>query len=208
MPLPTSELVLWDLPTGQEVRRWNTDVAMWLHPLQISPDGKYLVCQAHANMGQQRALLLYDVTVGKLVQQWPADGLRLPVVHFTPDSKRLIAASPAAWKVWDVATGDLLFAKKIPNTVEGEMRRDGPQAVAAISHDCTRLVTTSSATNYGDSRVLLWDIATGQQLLNRPVPDENHSINFSRDDQHLIFVGYADGIYRLRVWDGTPRKQK
>jgi WD40 repeat protein len=106
-------------------------------------------------------------------------------VCFSPDSRCLASASEdTTVKIWDVATGKLLF------TLQGHT---GPVCSICYSPDGRRLVSAGH-----DKTVKVWDPTTGQEILNM----EGHtdmvlSVSFSRDGRRLASAGGLE----VKIWD-------
>ena len=87
---------LWDLETGQEVRRLSGGKGVC-----FSPDGKRLL-----SWGYDDALRLWDVESGKELKRIPTPKPQGSCAALSPDGKRIVSGSlDGTVRVWDAATG-------------------------------------------------------------------------------------------------------
>jgi WD40 repeat protein len=174
---PYPDLVLCDLATGKEVRRFTSQAASQ-HSV-FSPDGKTLAAGGSA-------ICLWDVATGRVLPGsadpsiWGIMGLR-----FSGDGRRLIgfSAMPIAW---DPRTGREIrrFAKV------GER----PWWTRALSPDETLLACPD-----GTGTIQLWNAATGEKVRSLKGHEEwVWRTVFSADGRRLVSSS-ADGT--IRVWD-------
>jgi WD40 repeat protein len=97
---------MWDLAASR-CTTLCADTDEYVAPRVVfSPDGNMLATAAHCNMRQ--AVLLWDLSTGKLTQRLTAHGLSgVSALAFAPNGKTLISAgwSDRQIKLWDPATG-------------------------------------------------------------------------------------------------------
>ena len=72
--------------------------------LKLSPDGRQLLSASGGAEGAAE-LRLWDIASSKLVQTFAAASAQISGLGFAPDGKRVVAASPTAIQLWDIASG-------------------------------------------------------------------------------------------------------
>ena len=160
----------------------------------FSPDGQYI-----ATGGVDGGVQLWDAATYQPVRTLVVHPDRPGVtrIAFSPDG-RLLAASTAnlgevdagavaVLKVWETATGELV--QDITGLPDSERLWS-----VAFSPDGSRLAVSG-----GGGIAQVWDVASGEQLLQLDTPEITISrLIFSPDGRQLAAAG-ADGIARL--WD-------
>jgi WD40 repeat protein len=138
-------LLLWDVATGQEVRRLAGPKAS-IRAVAYAPDGKTLAASS-----RDGRVVLWQADTGKELLHIVAHPNHSdtpftcsPALAFSPDGTRLATASTdKTLRLWDVAT-----AKELAT-----FQADGGLHAVAFSRDGRRVITGSS-----DTTVLLWDV--------------------------------------------------
>jgi WD40 repeat protein len=182
--VPVSGFVgLWDLTTGAFVRKFAFPT--YVHCVAISSDGTRVA------VGGDR-VTLWDAATGQLLREFHPVGKEgyISALALSPDGTKLMSAShpyngaPASFdssmKVWDLATGQLLFDAK------GRVR------TAAFSSDSKRI-----GTRYEDT-VTLWDVTTGQVVRSIKIGIPEASVPFAMSEDATRFV--LGTSYGLTVW--------
>ena len=90
-------IVLADLPSGKELRRWKAH-DHFAEPLAFSPEGKTL-----ASAGTDGRIRIWDVETGQEKRSIPRKGIGS--LFFAPDSRRLVSTAFGEAHIWDVETG-------------------------------------------------------------------------------------------------------
>jgi WD40 repeat protein len=163
--------------------------------VDFSPDGRQL-----ASASQDRTVRVWDVAAARTVHALAGHTDTVFAVAFGGDGLLVSGGYDNTTRVWDARTG-------VPvQTLEGpEARARG----VALSHDGTRLLTSSIAPPF---QIWRWDVhrsANGPRIEKRPPPLAGHSgpsfgVRFSPDDRYVASTG-TDA--QLILWDAaTGRK--
>jgi WD40 repeat protein len=231
------EVKVWDAKTGEELLTiQGSGISFGGESVAFSPDGKRLVtATVPFEQGKERVseLKVWDAQTGKelLTVKGHAFGVNGGIpspyrVFFSPDGKRLAAASGTELKLWNAQTGEEVLSLTVGGTVVG-FSPDGKRLAttgdevkvwdaqtgkeqftlkghtdqvldATFSPDGKRLTSTSL-----DKTVKVWDAQTGQELLS--LKGGGFSVAFSRDGNRLVSNG-PDGT--VTIWDATPLPEK
>ena len=193
---------VFDAQTGQELQRFLMDAPVG--SICWSEDGQ----QIGAASTGQGALKVWDAASGAEVVSIPRRGESLDVVSISRDGSRVAAggvqnsreslfgdaegATQGVLSVWDLTTQEELF-----------QLRGHANAVLSLdwSDDGTRLLSAGV-----DGRLILWDMATGRQLLvlndsaSADGDAQCSTARFSPDELQIASAGASPGI---RLWDTT-----
>jgi WD40 repeat protein len=187
---------LWDLDTGQVVRKFQPDSPP-TYTVQFSSDGKRLATGDHGGEFQ-----LFDVSNGRMIRAFFHDaGVSHPVVQrlaFSPDGRRLLSAirnaaastgdvnlDVNAIKLWDPDTGRLI----------GNLVGHKDQVVAlAFSPDGRRIISASI-----DRIIRIWDANNGSTLGTTIVARNGEWITVTPEG---FFSASANGAQMLNVVRG------
>jgi RNA polymerase sigma factor (sigma-70 family) len=150
-PPQRSDVRLWDLATGKEVRQFEPFPVWPLTMVAYSPDGKFVLPGVlSAEPGRPAGLPVWEAGTGKEVARVEVSGL-LTRMAFSPDGKVLALATDAERlkrvvrvELWDAATWQKVA------TLEGHT---SPVDVLAFSADGKFLVTGAQ-----DSSALVWQV--------------------------------------------------
>jgi WD40 repeat protein len=135
----------------------------------FSGDGKWLVTGSRDNTAR-----VWDVASGKLVQILSGHTAGVKAVAFSPDGTKVLTGSTTG-RLWSLDGGNQQKTISVPAGV----------SMAALSPDGTTILVGDLDGNPG-----LWDLNTGQSLLNFPeVNGFVHSLAFSPDGKMVAFQG-------------------
>jgi RNA polymerase sigma factor (sigma-70 family) len=179
-------LLLWDVTTGREVRRFTGHTAA-TYDVALSPDGKRMV-----SASADRTPRLWDVATGKELGKFEGHTDWVLRAAFSPDNVTVATGcSDKTVRLWDTKT-----CREIRTLDHGGPDHDGQVYGVAFSPDGTLLASV------GGSRLVLWDVATGKELreLNR---EDGRWVAFSPDGTLLasggspIVEGHCPGVVHL-----------
>ncbi len=178
---------IWDLPEGR-LRHTVTghDIS---EAVAFSPDGRILAVTTAGGTGGTVAL--WDPVTGRKLRTFIVPDGAVRGLDFSPDGRTVAVSSPAAVRVWDVATG--LKRHSVTGLVD-------PQAVAFGPDGRTVAAVVNRS---GTLRV--WDVVTGRIRNAHGSQIRGDTVVFSPDGRMYAVVA-ADGSVRLReVATGTVR---
>jgi WD40 repeat protein len=217
---------LWDLETGQEVRRFEEGTSNFVS-LAVFPDGRRAASVANT-LGN--GLLLWDLDTGKVIKRLePKEKHVFFSVALAGDGKRLLAGGLDGAYLWDVQAGRELLTFKMNDLAGNSVGRlpilgveagmgsragfasAGP-AVALTANGRQALVDTKR-----DALVHIFDTATGKQArqFGNPGRDLWASLAFSADGR-LALTGSGGEMkvngrpvpidFGVRLWDVATGK--
>jgi WD40 repeat protein len=199
-------VALWDAATGKSVSGIAVNVN-FRGSFAFSPDGKTLVAEQQNNQGgvlpggqATPALSLWNVALGKQIQQWTLPHGGNHTLLFAPTGSMIAGARYQGVDLWETATGKELPALRLPNNERGYMH------CLAISPDGKTLAAADSA-----GVIYLWNVGTARmRAVLTGHRDGVNSLDFSPDGSRLI-SGSDDNT--ALIWDltgialeGTPSK--
>ncbi len=184
---------VWNLATGELMRRFEIDLYNLTAFPRLSPDGRILAIACQDRQRQTYRVLFVDLASGKTKGELTETGMVMSLA-FTPDSKAIVTAGrDQTLRLWDWNAGT-------------ELRRfKGEQALwlcLAFSRDGKRLVGASKT----HPRIQLWDSASGEELGAMKEPSGGVlSLALSPDGKTLATV--SSNGKTLRLWDVATSKE-
>jgi RNA polymerase sigma factor (sigma-70 family) len=194
---PLCRFDLYDVATGKELQHFRK--AECVHALTFSPDGKLLAVgfSGHLRRAGDRFdnnVLLWDTAAGRVVRELEAPPIAYNSLAFSPDGKLLTSAAGGQLRLWEAATGKLLWLHKFqdPTTAAHSV---------AFSPDGRALATAG----YKPS-VRVWELATRKQRLALDDPRGSAlSLAFTPDGRALVTASTDSSAL---IWDmaGPPAR--
>lgn len=183
-----SDLVVWNLRTGEDILHYEVDGLM--STLTISPSGTTVIFPS-------TTLTLWSVSSGEIFRQFETRaGGTTNQIAFSPDETRIITASQdTTLTLWDRSTGEIV------RTFEGHT--DAVNDIA-ISPDGNTAISASA-----DSTLILWDMGTGEILrrfeghtgsVNSVVINPDGTFALSASDDNSIILWRLDSLDQIWEW--------
>jgi WD40 repeat protein len=146
-PQGSYEVILWDLTTAQEKRRFTLTRGRSAWPLAFSPDSRLLAVGCNANKADEHGeVKVWDVASGKERQGFEGDSQCVLNVSFSPDGRMLAAGEcDGTLVLWELASG-----RRRHQFIGHESGIDS----IAFSADGWQLAAASA-----EAPVYVWDIA-------------------------------------------------
>jgi WD40 repeat protein/serine/threonine protein kinase len=186
-PGPGGTVILWDVETGKEVRKFEGRVPK-IGPVTVSPDGSSLAGLDLSGM----TVIIWDLATGREAHRLKRDDAFWgpPRLTFSPDSKRLACAGGRDFVyVWNATTGEECF-RVAPGS-----------GGVAYSPDGSQLATGSD-----NGIVRLWNGTTGELI--RTLSGQGGWINnvaFSPDGSRLASA--CGGDRTVKIWDRASGRE-
>jgi WD40 repeat protein/DNA-binding SARP family transcriptional activator len=182
----TRSLVLWDLETGEEIRRFEGHRFV-LRSVAISPDGSTALAGSQSQMlGDEGELILWDLETGELIRRFDTTD-DITSIAFSADGSRALASSAFLERamVFDIASGEEILRPEGHTNMVFDVAF-GPDERIALS---------ASA----DGSIILWDVTTGK-IIRRFLGHEDMvwSVEVSPDGRYVL-SGSMDGD--IILWD-------
>ena len=167
---------LWNAVTGTRISAFRGEAST---SAALSPNGHLLV-----SSDELGTLSIWDTFSGHKLVTYVSQGLSegMLFLQWSPESRRVLAASDSEVQIWDALTGQTLLT--FPNPGVGNLLLSSPAGMQTFTP------------NY--SEVQIWDAIAGQILLAFPNPASSRAWQISPDGRYVSFGSWNNGV---QVWD-------
>jgi serine/threonine-protein kinase len=189
------QIKVWDGATGKHVRDLNGHEGT-VRGLSLLPGGRRLLSSS-----ADKTVRMWDLDTGDLLRTFEGPNVYLTNVAALPNGRRfLTAGADGIVRLWDLDTGEVIreFPKQGVAVYGLDVTRDGKRVVAGTWE------SKRNGTKPGDDlsalppvHVILFDVATGQEVRRLSVPASVSQVHLSADSRFAAF-GTADGV---GVWE-------
>jgi WD40 repeat protein len=215
------DILVWDLAEAGEIQSFRGHTAR-VTGVDISPDGKYLLSGSGDFDKDDNSVRLWDLETGQEISVLEGHTSTVSYVAFLPDGQHaLSSAYDNTLRLWDLETGQTIQVLEghIFWPVGFDIRSDGKEAISAgfdgqvirwdletgelvqrlIGHfslawDVAYLPGEEQVISAGDEGLILWDLASGEQIRSIPSPGgQILSVDVTPDGRRAV-----GGIW---VWD-------
>lgn len=216
-----SQAIVWDVASSKRIRTF--DIEPDAAAIALSPDGKQLLSAGQpmspeeakemADMGAKvkpsTGVVLWDMATGNELRQFGGYGTSYETVQFSADGRYVLAggndltASPAA----PPAAPPAAAPKPAPAPPSSAPPAPAPAAPAPSSPASEAAPGTAPekpVANHFPGVVVLWDAATGDEVLKLQPTKGVMKATLSRLGDYVLLVDSADA---LEVWNVKTRKQ-
>ena len=220
-------LTLWNLGTGQEIRRFRNHPSIAPQLVALSPDGQLGLSIAPVNKDYPEG----DSTVtvwsnGRLLRRWKAE--YVSAVAFSPDNRAFLALGRDGLTWWDAPTGSPIRALRTPfdalsadghyalsGVAEGEQPKEHKLWDTATGEVVRTFASTTGAAAvsqdgqlalmYGDiddplAALILVEVSTGRaRHVLKERPEQLRGVAISPDGKHALSVGCDEISFKVCV---------
>jgi RNA polymerase sigma factor (sigma-70 family) len=167
---------LWDVATGEELHTREGHRGE-VNAVALSPDGRLVA----SGSWYDRTVRLWDAATGRQLHVLTGHEGYIRAVDFAPDGRALVSGGrDGTLRLWDAATGKPLRVF----SMNGPKEEDAQEVIALRLSANGKTLAALGATSHdfrSDFSLWAWDVATGQELVKRPVPVGDFTACFSAD---------------------------
>ena len=149
---------IWDVESGKELCRFESEYRNGIYSIAFSPDGKkiFTVCYGDIHFDGTNTIIppgiarMWDAESGKELQKFEVKHELCSSTIFSPDGKTIVTAGcrDGTVRIWDIESGKILQKFEHKPGINS----------AAFSSDGKKIVTAE------DDTVRIWDIESGKEL--------------------------------------------
>ncbi len=200
--------IVWDAASGEVISRSTHKHGYYFGDVALSTDGKnYATCSEHG-----AAVCIWETSSGKLLREFsgeiaswksPNPGLiknnLVNAIAFTPDDQTLAVSGTFGFKLFDVASGDLL------RTIDAPYRYYSGHTRLAFSPDGKQIARSGASGSEKGYRVLICSTETGESLFE--LQSSANAGAFSNDGK--TFAAAESNFYEaVSVWPLVGTKKQ
>jgi WD40 repeat protein len=186
---------LYDLATGEELRRIDWAEERYPGTVAFSPDGRQVAIVAGGTIEVQDLFSGQPALLGDVPRIAPDR------VHLLPDGRTLATASlfEGSVRLWNPRTGEQLHKFELPDLGPVERRRDQPSEVAFS--DCA--FAGNKFAYPGRDRVHILDLKSGKidRTVSIPIPRVFRDLLLSDDGTTLLVRDWPGKVPGVRILD-------
>jgi len=196
-----SELKLWDVASGRELRSFSVPSNNMIHSVAFAPDGRLALSGSW-----DHTVTLWELSTGNELRQFSGHLDIIQSAAFSPNGNEVLSgSSDGMLKLWDVASGRELksFSGHAGQVSSVALSRDGK---LALSGSCDEFRVTFC----GTASLKLWELDSGRELKRFASVKDFRWVDF--DEVALLPDGrsaLAASKSVLKIWDeATGRETK
>ena len=184
--------LLWDVATGEIAKRFEGH-ANSVSSLEISPDGRFVLCEPHDPMIDKEIAVLWDTETGSVTRTFSL------AVHHSPITTHAVFS----WDGRFLLTSDNLLRDLLSEETAMDFRKYLDDMVSVAFSPDGRFLAIGDRKN----KALLIDVQTGTEVRRFQAParkdfiSDMSSVTFSRDGQMLLTGSWEANSGNARVWD-------
>jgi eukaryotic-like serine/threonine-protein kinase len=176
---------VWDVALGRLVATLGRS-GRPVTAVAFGPDAQSLASASAGGPEGRPIVTLWHLPSGRAIRTFEPGADRVVALGFSGDGRKLAAGGgtmpggPGWVTAWDAETGAVL----------GTLDHVGLAMFVAFDRDGDRLAVA----DYGESKVLLWDLASGS-VITHPGPVEVSFVGFTADGTRLAALGYDGNVH-------------
>lgn len=205
-----SQAIVWDVVSGNRLRVF--DLELDAAAIALSPDGKQLLtggqpigpddakelAEMGAKIKQSTGVVLWDIATGKELRQYGGYGASYEAVQFSPDGRYVLAGGSNLRASTATPADPASMQAPSPDST-------APPAPAPVATDTTtKPAPEQPVIGHYSGVLVLWDAATGDEVLTLQPQNSVMKVAISRSGQYLLTVDAAD---TLDVWSVKTKQR-
>lgn len=210
----TGTLRFYDLNTGEEIRRFQTDSILYRNMADLTPDGSLIAYSdfrarvvGKDYQSQNQGVRLVSALTGELQTTLNLPSAVWGTVSFSPDGNQLLLEGVSGSRLWD-----LTLPGESPGQYQAILTRDTSSYGGALSPD-GQLLAFADAHNNGMG-LTIYDLLKPEQIYAGDYPDVNSTygsspaLAWSPDGRTIAIPIHVEAVvprYRLQLFDIESR---